>query len=84
MTKIFDEFLLTNFFDEFLLTIFFHEFTIFYFFFRPAAEGQEANGNESFNGNGDHHAPSDDIKKAAVAEQENLLQQKYLAISQEY
>jgi len=51
---------------------------------RPAAEGQEANGNESFNGNGDHHAPSDDIKKAAVAEQENLLQQKYLAISQEH
>ena len=53
-------------------------------FFRPAAEGQEANGNESFNGNGDHHAPSDDIKKAAVAEQENLLQQKYLAIGQEH
>lgn len=51
---------------------------------RPAAEGQEANGNESFNGNGDHHAPSDDIKKAAVAEQENPLQQKYLAISQEH
>jgi len=51
---------------------------------RPAAEGQEANGNESFNGNGDHHAPSDDIKKAAVAEQENLLQQKYLAIGQEH
>ena len=53
-------------------------------FFRPAAEGQEANGNESFNGNGDHHAPSDDIKKAVVAEQENPLQQKYLAISQEH
>merc|ERR1711956_106384 len=51
---------------------------------RPAAEGQEANGNESFNGNGDHHAPSDDIKKAAVAEQENILQQKYLAIGQEH
>merc|ERR1712051_806649 len=51
---------------------------------RPAAEGQEANGNESFNGNGDHHAPSDDIKKAVVSEQENLLQQKYLAISQEH
>ena len=51
-------------------------------FFRPAAEGQEANGNESFNGNGDHHAPSDDIKK--VSEQENPLQQKYLAISQEH
>merc|ERR1711971_1320284 len=51
---------------------------------RPAAEGQEANGNESFNGNGDHHAPSDDIKKAVVAEQENPLQQKYLAISQEH
>jgi len=51
---------------------------------RPAAEGQEANANESFNGNGDHHAPSDDIKKAAVAEQENPLQQKYLAISQEH
>merc|ERR1712051_939302 len=49
---------------------------------RPAAEGQEANGNESFNGNGDHHAPSDDIKK--VSEQENPLQQKYLAISQEH
>ena len=56
----------------------------FILFFRPAAEGQEANGNESFNGNGDHHAPSDDIKKAAVAEQENPLQQKYLAISQEH
>merc|ERR1712172_323095 len=51
---------------------------------RPAAEGQEANGNESFNGNGDHHALSDDIKKAAIAEQENPLQQKYLAISQEH
>jgi len=46
---------------------------------RPAAEGQEANGQESFNGNGDHHAPSDDIK-----EQENPWQQKYLAISQEH
>merc|ERR1719431_918732 len=28
---------------------------------RPAAEGQEANGQESFNGNGNHHAPSDEI-----------------------
>ena len=57
-------------------------FKCFFLFFRPAAEGQEANGNESFNGNGDHHAPSDDIKK--VSEQENPLQQKYLAISQEH
>jgi len=48
---------------------------------RPAAEGQEANGQESFNGNGDHHAPSDDIKQT---EQENPWQQKYLAISQEH
>jgi hypothetical protein len=48
---------------------------------RPAAEGQEANGNESFNGNGNHHAPSDDIKNT---EQENPWQQKYLAISQEH
>ena len=50
-------------------------------FFRPAAEGQEANGQESFNGNGNHHAPSDDIKNT---EQENPWQQKYLAISQEH
>ena len=69
---------LTNLFDEFTIYLF------FILFFRPAAEGQEANGNESFNGNGDHHAPSDDIKKAVVSEQENLLQQKYLAISQEH
>jgi len=48
---------------------------------RPAAEGQEANGQESFNGNGNHHAPSDDIKNT---EQENPWQQKYLAISQEH
>ena len=65
-----------------LITALFNIF--FILFFRPAAEGQEANGNESFNGNGDHHAPSDDIKKAAIAEQENPLQQKYLAISQEH
>ena len=57
---------------------------------RPAAEGQEANGQESFNGNGDHHAPpSEDlepteIKKTAELEQENPWQQKYLAISQEH
>jgi len=48
---------------------------------RPAAEGQEANGQESFNGNGNHHAPSDEIKNT---EQENPWQQKYLAISQEH
>ena len=67
---------MTNLFDEFTICLF------VILFFRPAAEGQEANGNESFNGNGDHHAPSDDIKK--VSEQENPLQQKYLAISQEH
>jgi len=55
---------------------------------RPAAEGQESNGQESFNGNGDHHAPSEEtpteIKKTSELEQENPWQQKYLAISQEH
>merc|ERR1711899_559993 len=56
---------------------------------RPAAEGQESNGQESFNGNGDHHAPSEEetpteIKKTSGLEQENPWQQKYLAISQEH
>merc|ERR1712223_2318073 len=56
---------------------------------RPAAEGQESNGQESIKGNGDHHAPSEEetpteIRKTSELEQENPWQQKYLAISQEH
>ncbi len=54
---------------------------------RPIAEGQEANGTLSPKQNGDHAAAaarkSEALQKSASPE-ENVWQQKYLAISQEH
>ena len=46
---------------------------------RPAAEGQEANGNM----NGEHHATSSS-EKVVKEPEENPWHKKYLAISQEH
>ncbi len=48
---------------------------------RPAAEGQEANGNSSSQTNGNHHHEKESEK---AADDENPWHKKYLAISQEH